>query len=96
MPTTPRSEKLDLRLSPQAKQRIAAAAEVERRSVSDFVLQSALQRADETLADRKGFSFDAEQWAALQKILDAPSRDLPALRKLLNEPSAVERSQMKN
>ena len=57
MPTPqPRSEKLDLRLTPQAKQRLYAAAQAAQRSVSDFVLHSALERADETLADRRVFS----------------------------------------
>jgi uncharacterized protein (DUF1778 family) len=61
LPSTPRTEKLDLRLSPQAKQRIVAAAEAENRSVSDFVLKSALDRADETLADTTGLKLSVEQ-----------------------------------
>ncbi len=84
--STARSEKLDLRLTPQAKQRLFAAAQAEQRSVSDFVLQSALERAEETLADRRHFSLDAGQWAKFQAALDAPPRDLPRLRKLLNTP----------
>ena len=92
MPNPGRTEKLDLRLTPQAKQRIAAAAEAEQRSVSEFVLKSALDRADETLADRRVFSLNAEQWAKFQAALDAPPSDNPRLRKLLTEPSFVERS----
>ena len=84
MPTrAPRPEKLDLRLSPEAKQTLAAAAEVQHRSVSDFVLQSALERAEETLADRRVFPLDAEQWAAFQAALDAPPRVIPELKRLL-------------
>ncbi|RUV49280.1 DUF1778 domain-containing protein, partial [Mesorhizobium sp. M7A.F.Ca.MR.228.00.0.0] len=49
---TTRSEKLDLRLTVEAKRTLATAAAVERRSLSDFVLESALGRAEETLADR--------------------------------------------
>ena len=92
MPTAARSEKLDLRLTPEAKRRIVAAAEAERRSVSDFVLKSALDRADETLADQRVWTLDAEQWKKFQEALDAPPRDNPRLRKLLTEPSIVERS----
>ncbi|TIN81507.1 MAG: GNAT family N-acetyltransferase [Mesorhizobium sp.] len=40
---TTRSEKLDLRLTVEAKRTLATAAAVERRSLSDFVLESALQ-----------------------------------------------------
>lgn len=46
---------LDLRLPPQAKSRLQAAAVAAQRSVSDFVLDSALSRADEVLADRRIF-----------------------------------------
>jgi uncharacterized protein (DUF1778 family) len=84
---TTRSEKLDLRLSAEAKRMLAAAAAAERRSISDFVLESALGRAEETLADRRSFHLDAERWEAFQAALDASPRDLPRLKKLLNEPS---------
>jgi uncharacterized protein (DUF1778 family) len=94
-PAPTRSEKLDLRLTPQAKQRLFAAAQAQHRSVSDFVLQSALDKADETLADRRVFTLNAEQWEKFLASLDAPPRDLPRLRRLLNEPSVVEASQKK-
>jgi uncharacterized protein (DUF1778 family) len=81
-----RTEKLDLRLTPDAKRMLAAAAAAERRSLSDFVLDSALGRAEETLADRRSFALDAETWEKFTAALDAPPRDLPRLRKLINEP----------
>jgi uncharacterized protein (DUF1778 family) len=80
---TARTQKLDLRLTPEAKRRLFAAAEVAHRSVSDFVLQSALERADETLADRRVFSLNAKQWAAFQAELDAPPKIIPELKRLL-------------
>ncbi len=82
-----RSEKLDLRLTADAKRLLASAAAAERRSLSDFVLESALGRAEETLADRRRFDLDATQWEAFMAALDdAPPRDLPQLKKLLAEP----------
>ena len=87
MPTrSTRTEKLDLRLTPEAKHALQAAALASRRSVSDFVLESALARADEALADRRTFGLDAAQWKAFVKALDAPARPLPRLRRLLSEP----------
>jgi uncharacterized protein (DUF1778 family) len=80
---TTRTEKLDLRLTPDAKRRLFAAAEASHRSMSDFVLQSALERADETLADRQVFGLDAKQWAAFQAALDAPPKVIPELKRLL-------------
>jgi uncharacterized protein (DUF1778 family) len=84
---TTRSEKLDLRLTPAAKQKLYRAAAAAHRSVSDFVLESALARADETLADRQHFGLDAEQWAAFMSALDAPPRRHERMERLLNEPS---------
>ena len=86
----PRSEKLDLRLSPEAKRRLIAAAAVAQRTVSDFVLTSALSQANETLADRQRFGLDAEQWSAFMAALDAPPRELPRTERLLSEPSVFD------
>jgi uncharacterized protein (DUF1778 family) len=46
-----RNEKLDLRLTPSAKRTLQTAALAAHRSVSEFVLESALARAEETLPD---------------------------------------------
>jgi uncharacterized protein (DUF1778 family) len=85
-----RSEKLDLRLTLTAKQKIYEAAAVLQCSVSDFVLESALTRAEETLADRRHFSLNAEQWDAFMTALDAPPRELPRIKQLFSEPSIFE------
>ncbi len=85
-----RTEKLDIRLSPKAKQTLQAAAAAERRKVSDFVLESALARAEETLADRQHFGLDAQGWTAFLEALDAPPRDLPRVRRMFEEPSPFE------
>ena len=78
MVTHTRSEKLDLRLTPDAKQTIVAAANAADRSVSDFVLESALAQAATTLADRNRFGLSAEQWVAFQNALDAPPTGIAA------------------
>jgi uncharacterized protein (DUF1778 family) len=90
MATIPRSEKLDLRLTPVAKRTLYAAAAAARRSVSDFVLESALTRAEETLADRRLFGLDAERWEAFMAALDAPPHPLPRLERLFGTPSIFE------
>jgi uncharacterized protein (DUF1778 family) len=85
-----RSEKLDLRLTPVAKQMLQKAAAAVQRSVSDFVLESALARAEEALADRRHFGLNAEQWEAFILALDAPPRELPRVKQLFSEPSIFE------
>lgn len=81
-----RTEKLDFRVSPSAKAKLQAAATLAQCKVSDFVLDSALARADEALADRTTFALGAEAWAAFLAALDATPRPLPRLRALLSEP----------
>jgi uncharacterized protein (DUF1778 family) len=88
-----RTAKLDLRLSPEAKRTLSAAARVAHRSVSDFVLESALARAAETLLERQRFDLSAEQWAAFTAALDAPPRRLPRIERLFREASPFETSE---
>ena len=88
--TASRTEKLDLRLTADSKRLLQTAAQASSCSVSEFVLESALARAAETLPDRQHFGLDAERWAAFQAALDAPARPLPRLLELLQTPSVFE------
>ena len=90
--TSSRTEKVDLRVTQAAKRLLQTAARASQRSVSEFVLESALARAEETLPDRQRFGLDAEQWEAFQAALDAPPRQLPRLAKLLQQSSPFESS----
>lgn len=90
-----RTEKLDLRLTPSAKRALQSAAAAARRSVSEFVLESALARAEETLPDRRHFRLDARQWAEFQAALDASPPPASRLAKLFREPSVFERGRSK-
>jgi uncharacterized protein (DUF1778 family) len=89
--TETRNEKLDLRLTPSAKRALQGAALAAHRSVSEFVLESALARAEETLPDRTLFPLSAGQWEAFQAALAAPPRPAPRLARLLKKPSVFER-----
>ena len=80
-----RTEKLDLRLSPAVKRRLEAATSASR-SLSAFVLESALSHADQTLADRHTFVLSKTKWSEFQRALDAPIQSLPRLQRLLTEP----------
>lgn len=81
-----RTEKLDLRISHSAKAKLQAAASASHRSMSDFVMESALSKADEMLTERRIFTLNAENWTAFQAALDAPPRTLPQLKALLRKP----------
>ncbi|MFM8707028.1 MAG: DUF1778 domain-containing protein [Planctomycetia bacterium] len=84
MASTPvRSEKIDLRVSPEAKRTLQAAAAAQDRSLSEFVVESALGRAAETLPDRQWFGLDEGRWKAFLAALEKPVTSRPRLRKLL-------------
>jgi len=91
MATVVRSEKLDLRLTVEAKRTLQSAAAAAHRSVSEFVLESALSRAAETLPDRTKFALDSDQWKAFHELLDAEPRSNPRLAALLKSPGFFDR-----
>jgi uncharacterized protein (DUF1778 family) len=90
--TAKRTEKLDLRLTPEDKRALQEAAAADRRSVSDFVLVSALARARELAADRTVFKLNGAEWNAFQEALNAPYEPSPRLTELLRSPGVLERS----
>lgn len=58
--------------------------------MSEFVLESALASAAETLADRQIFRLDEEQWEAFVEALDASPQMHPRMARLLCKPTVLE------
>lgn len=87
---TNRTEKLDLRLTPAAKRALQSAAEASHKTLSEFMLESALERADSVLADRQVFRLDADRWKRFLAALDTKPRSRPRLKRLLAEPSVLD------
>lgn len=85
-----RTEKLDLRVSSSTKQTLEAAASVSNRTLSAFVLESALARADEALTDRRSLHLSKAKWTEFLAALDAPTRPLPRMQRLLTEPGVFD------
>lgn len=90
---TNRTEKLDLRLTKSAKQTLQAAATAASKSLSEFVLETALREAEARLPDRTVFHLDTERWEAFVAALDAPPRRPPRLERLFREPSVFDPKQ---
>jgi uncharacterized protein (DUF1778 family) len=78
-----RSERVDLRMTPAAKRTLQRAAAVTNKTLTEFLLDTGLNAALDTLADRKVFQLDDKRWAAFMAALAAPPRNNPRLRKLL-------------
>jgi len=90
--TTPsqRSDKLDIRISPEAKRILQEAARERHTTISQFVIDSALITANEVLAERTRIGLNTEQWTAFMAALDAPPRTHERMKRLLNEPSVLD------
>ena len=86
-----RSERIDLRVTPTAKRILQQEAAVAQKTVSEFVLDTGLKAAMDTLADRRVFQLDRKRWDAFMRALDAPPRANARLRKLLARKPAWER-----
>jgi uncharacterized protein (DUF1778 family) len=88
-----RTEKLDLRLARAAKKTLPAAAAARRKSISEFVLDTALREAEERPADRRIFMLDGKCRNAFLTALDAPPRRHRRLERLFREPSVSDKGQ---
>ncbi len=78
-----KSERVDLRMTPAAKRTLQQAAAVANKTVSEFLLDSSLTAAFETLADRRVFQLDDVQWDAFMTALAHPPKDNAGLGRLL-------------
>lgn len=86
-----KTERLNLRIVPQSKRLIEQAAALERTTPSDFIMRTVVDRAETVIAEQSHFFLDAEKWENLCKALDEPARDMPALQKLAEEKTVIEK-----
>lgn len=88
------TERLNLRATPEQVAKIRAAVEIgNERSLTDYILTSALTAADQRLMDRTRLTFSARAYDAFLQALEEPPKDLPRMRRLLSEPSVLERQE---
>ena len=86
-----KSERIDVRTTPHVKRFLQEAAATAHKTVTEFLLDSALTEAAEVLANRRIFFLDNKQWEEFMAALDAPPSPMPRLKKLLRQPSVLER-----
>jgi uncharacterized protein (DUF1778 family) len=86
-----RTERLNVRVTREQARLIRLAAKETRANVSSFLVESACLRAEEALASKQHFVLPPEKWEAFTAALDRPAQSKPGLKKLLTEPSVLER-----
>ena len=82
----PRSDRLQLRVSPRQRMVIQRAAEASHETLTDYVVRHAVAAAKDDLADRRYFALDDAAWTEFQALLDRPAVHKPALNKLFAQP----------
>ena len=90
-PMAAKTERLNLRLTPAQDATLRRAAEARGLAVSDYVLHHAVEAAETDLADRRVFVVEDKAWHLIQQALDSPARPASRLRRLLAEPSVLEK-----
>lgn len=87
--TKHQDERLDLRLSPEAKSMLQRAADVEKKSLSTFLLDQGILAAAEILSERTQFRLGATEFDAFCAALEAPVKVRCRLKRLLTTDSAL-------
>lgn len=87
---TKRNSRLNLRATAHQKRLFERAASHRGVTVTEFVLESAENRAEEMLAEERHFVLPPERWRAFLAALDRPVHSKPRLRRLLREASILE------
>jgi uncharacterized protein (DUF1778 family) len=91
MRSTTKSERLALRLAASDKAKLASAAAIQHRSVTEFVLAASREAAEHVLGERTRFHLPPARHRAFLAALDAPARELAELKRLFSRRSVLER-----
>src|SRR5882724_13449038 len=90
-PEQPRDRRFQLRATASEETLIKVAAERQGVNVTDFIMRSACEKAEQALSDQTRFVLDDKQWKAFTAALDRPARVKPRLRKLFTETHVAKR-----
>jgi len=80
-----KDDRFDLRATHQQATLIRRAAQTAGRKYTDFILDSAIERATNVLADQKLFMLDQKGWSRFTAALEAPAAPVDALVELFKD-----------
>lgn len=87
---TPKTERLNIRLTQAQNTVLRRAAEARGESASEYVLRNAVNAAEMDLADRRIFVVDDQVWSELQESLSSPLPMPAPMASLLAEPTVLD------
>jgi uncharacterized protein (DUF1778 family) len=80
----------NLRVAPDTDGVLRQAAVISNRSLSDFAVEAAVNKAERVVSGRARFALDAEAWNRFEALLDRPVQNNPGLAKPFAKPSLFE------
>ena len=80
-----RATRFSIRATSKQKDLIARAAVRSNKTISEFVLENAIEAAEALEMDNANFAVSREQYEQFLAALDEPPKSIPALRKLFSE-----------
>lgn len=81
MQTAPRQARLEARIAPEVHEMLKRAAEIEGRSLTDFVVAAASAAARQTIAQTEGLHLSGESARFVAELLIEPPPPSPAMQR---------------
>ncbi|RUM94628.1 MAG: DUF1778 domain-containing protein [Thiothrix sp.] len=75
---------LSVRVNTNERDLLEAAAKQAHTSLSDFIRRKALEAAEVDIMERRLVTIPAKDWEKFEAWVDAPAKEIPALRELAN------------
>lgn len=73
---------VSVRFSPAERALLDTAVEQARTNLSDFIRRKTIEAAEQNVLDHRVVTIASEDWAKFEGWVNAPAKDVPALRKL--------------
>lgn len=80
-----RSGRIEARIEPTRVERIRFASQLVEESMSSFVVQAAIERAERVIAERTCTTVDDDYFDKLVASLDEPAKPIPSLQKAVRK-----------
>ncbi len=74
---------INMKAEPKVRSLIDRAAKIAHRNRTEFVLEAAIQRAEEVILDQRLITVDEERFERFVAALDAPPASNPRLQRLM-------------
>jgi len=87
-----RSERINLRVEPEADDLLRAAARTQHKSLSAFMVEAALERAQQVMDAERRIVLMAEEFDRIVEELERPGRVLTALVDVAERAGGIDRS----